>query len=87
MTIDELARMMMDMKSELKEDIAELRVYRETEAARCPYREDIAKGKNNIRRIEALENGGRANVLGAAGGGITILSGIVFGLGRLAGWW
>ena len=88
MTIDELARMVSEMKTELKDDIAsvreaiaEQRVYRETEAARCPYRETISKAANNTDRILRLEQGG------VIGGGGTVLAAVAYGVGKLAGWW
>ncbi len=100
MTIDDLARMMADMKTELKADIAELRVYRETEAQRCPYREDIARGANNVRavadtrtKIDTVEN--RLNDYrveiartGAMAGGPAggIIAGALLALGKALGW-
>jgi hypothetical protein len=88
MTMDELGRLMAEMRAELKEDIAALKedivglkVYQETEAARCPYRESIARAANNTARLTRLEQGG------LAGGGVTVIAGIVFAVGRAAGWW
>lgn len=35
--------------------LARLEARSETEAERCPYREDIARAKNNLARFEKLE--------------------------------
>ena len=40
----------------LAEDVARMRALQETETARCPHREDIARAKNNVARIEKVES-------------------------------
>jgi hypothetical protein len=93
MTIDELARMVSDMKVELKADIAELKVYRETEASRCPYREEIGRASNNNRRLADIEKAvttlrvdfaRQAGIGGSAGG---IIAAALMILGKALGWW
>jgi hypothetical protein len=40
----------------LAEEVARMRALQETETARCPHREDIARAKNNVARIEKVES-------------------------------
>ena len=77
MTNEELSEQI----SATRQDIAKLTALVETEGARCPYREAIAKGANNNARITRLEQA----VLG--GGGLGTLGAIVFAVGKTAGWW
>ena len=39
----------------LLEKVARLETLTATEAARCPFREDVAKARNNVARIERVE--------------------------------
>lgn len=70
---------------------------KETKRDTCPFRDDIVLAANNRARLAATENAiyelklamARAGILsGAAGGGIvTVVAGIVYGIGHQAGWW
>jgi len=61
-------------------------------AALCPYREDIARGANNIKRLAALEETvttarleiARLVAL-SAGGGATVV-GVLGVIAKIAGW-
>jgi len=79
----------MDRKLDiLTEQVAQLRTLVETEADRCPYREDIARASNNIKRVEEIENKVEQNSLniakligsGLAGGGIVALAQLLIDL-------
>ena len=63
----------------------------------CPYREKISTIETHSKRIDTLELSVHdlqimvaqsGAVGGLAGGGVvTVVAGVVFGVGRAAGWW
>jgi hypothetical protein len=82
-----------DKLDQVLQRLAAIETLIQTEAARCPYREDIARARNNIQRVIALEdivNGVRLDLAraGAVGGGVVgIIVAVVLGVGKAARWW
>lgn len=91
--IDTLRSDLARIESSLSAQIAELRALVESEAARCPHREAIARACDNHARLQRLEDEVRAMRLesaraGATGGGmVAVVCGVVIGIGRALGWW
>jgi hypothetical protein len=82
-----------DFKVEISADIGAVKTLIETESMRCPYREQIARASNNVDRLSVVEErvtGLRIDSAksGAAGGGVVaMITAMIFGVGKAAGWW
>jgi hypothetical protein len=75
--------------TELQGAIERLTALIETEGARCPYREDIGRARNNVARLVSVEERVRAaeirlaGIAGVSGGGV---AGVVIIIGKALGW-
>ncbi len=77
--------------------LVRLETVSERHGALCPYQVDIARASNNKDRLEKLEAAmgdikvqmARAGFMGGMGGGgaVGILAMLVYGMGKIAGWW
>lgn len=67
-----------DEVQRLRETVAQLAALQSTEAQRCPYREDIARSRNNIAWMKELE--GRLRDVEVRVAGIASIAGIATGV-------
>jgi hypothetical protein len=73
--------------------IAKIDTLINTESSRCPYREQISDASDAVKKLNEIEvivtamrvDGAKA---GATGGGVmALIVGVIFGVGKAAGWW
>lgn len=92
MTPDETTMIRKELK-QINEAIARLQTLIETEAQRCPYREEISRASNNHHRLQRVESDidelqKAAAISGAMGGGAAgLVAAVVVGIGKVLGWW
>lgn len=95
----EVKQQLIVMEQQLKflTDTVERSLSKPQIADRCPFRDDIRRASNNLRRLDTCEARiedlrltlARAGLgSGLAGGGVvTVAGGIIIAVGKALGWW
>ena len=86
-----------EWQTNMTRDFAELKTLVREHPLLCPYREKISAVETHERRIVGIETDvhdlqimvARSGAMGglAGGGVVTVVAGIIYGIGSLAGWW
>lgn len=91
--IDKLAQAFDTFQADVIYKLSEVQTLVQHKRDMCPFREDIARAQNNNVHISDLESRVRALEKSAAttgmlgGGAVGVVVTVVYGVGKLAGWW